>query len=65
MSQYIEVVPAYGRDYKNQREVRADWEAGKDFWVAGTHTAVSEREAKEHGLKVVVRYGRLMKLMQV
>lgn len=65
MSQYVEVVPAYGRDYTNQKSARADWEAGKDFWVAGSMTAVSKREAEEHGLKVIIRYGRLMKVMSV
>jgi hypothetical protein len=29
--EWIEVVPAYGRDYKNQASVKADWNADKDF----------------------------------
>lgn len=65
MSQYVEVVPAYGRDYANQKDARADWEGGKDFWVAGTMTAVSKREADDFGLKVVIRYSKLMKVMSV
>ena len=32
--QNIQLVPAYGRDYKNQTEVLADWNANKDFWTA-------------------------------
>ena len=28
---YIEVLPAYGRDYKNHKEIQTDWDAGKDF----------------------------------
>lgn len=30
---YIQVEPAYGRDYKTKKEVLADWNAGKDFRV--------------------------------
>ena len=30
-SSYVEVTPAYGRDYKSKAEVVAAWEAGKDF----------------------------------
>lgn len=28
---FITLIPAYGRDYKSSKEVKADWEAGKDF----------------------------------
>jgi len=35
MTRYVSAVPAYGRDYKpgeeGEKDVRADWEAGKDF----------------------------------
>jgi len=31
---HLTVTPAYGRDYKNQRDTLADWHAGKDFVVA-------------------------------
>ena len=30
---YLTVTPAYGRDYKTQKEVKAAWEAGKDFVI--------------------------------
>lgn len=30
---YITLVPAYNRDYRSQKEVRADWDAGKDFMI--------------------------------
>lgn len=33
MSKYMTLVPAYGRDYKSAKEVKADWEAGKDFVI--------------------------------
>jgi hypothetical protein len=28
------LTPAYGRDYKSAKEVKADWEANKDFIIA-------------------------------
>lgn len=29
------MIPAYGRDYKSQAEVKADWDNGKDFEAVG------------------------------
>jgi hypothetical protein len=34
MSKYLTVVPAYGRDYKSQKEVKEAWAAGHDFLIA-------------------------------
>lgn len=31
MTRYVSAIPAYGRDYQTEADVRADWEAGKDF----------------------------------
>lgn len=28
---YLVVSPAYGRDYKNAKDAKADWTSGKDF----------------------------------
>lgn len=33
ISPFINVEPAYGKDYKTQKEVKAAWEAGKDFII--------------------------------
>ena len=30
---YVTLVPAYGRDYKNKKEVQTDWDADKDFLI--------------------------------
>lgn len=30
---YLTVVPAYGRDYKSQKAIQDDWDAGKDFMI--------------------------------
>lgn len=29
--QFFELTPAYGRDYKSSKEVKAAWDAGNDF----------------------------------
>jgi hypothetical protein len=33
MATRITVVPAYGRDYKSQKEVKEAWAAGHDFQI--------------------------------
>lgn len=29
----ITLIPAYGREYKSAKAVKADWESGKDFLI--------------------------------
>jgi hypothetical protein len=63
MSVYsVNLVPAYGRDYKHPEEVIADWKAGKDFRIAdignrwdGKYTSIRDWE----GEAVRIRYNRL------
>lgn len=31
---HLTLVPAFGRDYKSAKAVKADWDAGKDFLIA-------------------------------
>ena len=62
---YIEVIPAYGRDYANQAQVKADWNAGMDFQDALTRSYVNKQDATALGLKVIIRYARLMKVVAV
>lgn len=62
---YIEVVPAYGRDYKNQKDVKVDWAAGKDFRDTATGSAVNNADAENLGLSVIVRYAKNLKVVQV
>ena len=64
MSQWIEVIPAYGRDYKNQKDARADWHAGKDFRDATTRQYLNKQDADSLGLKVIIRYNRNTKVVQ-
>lgn len=65
MARWIELLPAYGRDYKNQDEVRADWEAGKDFRHPTSGRYVNKEDAERYGLKVMVRYAGFKKVMEV
>jgi hypothetical protein len=60
---YIEVMPAYGRDYKNQKEVIADLKAGKDFQLTTTRQYINLPQMQEHQFRVIIRYGKLMKVM--
>lgn len=62
---WIEATPAYGRDYKNQKEVVADWLADKDFRETTTGSYVNRTQAKEMGLKVIIRYDQNRKVMDV
>jgi hypothetical protein len=52
---YVEVVPAYGRDYKSKKEVLADWKAEKDFQIASTGQYCSIRDFAV-GVTVNLRY---------
>lgn len=65
----INVVPAYGRDYKSQAEVQKDWDADKDFIVQGLGghgQATNRSDALALGVKtVLVRYAKLMKVYAV
>jgi hypothetical protein len=62
---WIEVIPAYGRDYKNQAEVKAAWKENKDFQDTATGQYVNKSDADAQKLKVIVRYSRLTKVMQI
>ena len=63
--EWIEVVPAYGRDYKNQKSVKADWDADKDFRDTVTGRYVNKSGAERLGLKVIVRYANNLKVMSM
>jgi hypothetical protein len=69
MATNIQLVPAYGRDYKTQAEVLADWNANKDFWTAdiihGYGVATNKQDCDSMGLRVVIRYANKQKLVAV
>jgi len=64
---YLTVTPAYGRDYKSQKAVKADWSANKDFVIAtlGHPTYINKRDADRDGVKVMARYNNLTKIVSV
>ena len=67
MSTYTTVTPAYGADYKNQKEVKEAWDAGKDFRDARTLQYCSKRDFENEGpdVHVSVRYSKLTKVVNV
>ena len=54
----VYVVGAYGRTYNTQAAVKGDWEAGKDFKIAGGGPYVSIRDAEREDIGVIARYGK-------
>jgi hypothetical protein len=59
---WIEVTPAYGRDYTTAKAAKADWKDGKDFRETSTGSYVTKAEAEAQGLSVTIRYGKLLKV---
>ena len=65
---YIEAIPAYGRDYKNQKSVKEDWNANKDFvamGMLGSMGYINKQDAETQGLKVIIRYDKQLKVLAV
>ena len=58
------LIPAYGRDYKSAKEVRADLNAGKDFQLqpSGQHCSLRDFPA---GTQLICRYRSLRQLCVV
>lgn len=63
------LTPAYGRDYKSQKAVRADFDADKDFIIAdimhpdcGRYVNKTQLTAEQ---SVNVRYAELAKVMVI
>jgi hypothetical protein len=65
---YIEVTPAYGRDYTTAKAVKADWKAGKDFIICcmfhpDNGRYINKEDAdKDPSLTVNLRYDELRKV---
>ena len=63
---FITVVPAYGRDYKSQKEVKADWDAGKDFRIQDMMSPDDGRYVNKgdapKGATLNIRFSKLMKI---
>ena len=61
-STYLEVIPAYGRDYNNKKDAIKDWKDGKDFIDSVTRSYVGKEYADREGLTVLIRYNRLTRV---
>ena len=62
------VTPAYGRDYKSQKAVKADWNAGKDFVLRDISSQWDGRLCNKEdlaGKSVMVRYHNLTRIVKV
>lgn len=63
MTQYLSAIPAYGRDYKNKKDLLADWAAGKDFLIQSFNgTGYVNKDDKPSDVTLNVRYDRLRKV---
>jgi len=62
----VTLVPAYGRDYKTKKAVKADWDAGKDFRIADFHNPDDGRYTSKSdwsGKHVAIRYKGLTEIV--
>jgi hypothetical protein len=55
---WIEVTPAYGRDYTTAKAAKADWNADKDFRETATGSYINKSGAARLGLSVTIRYAK-------
>jgi hypothetical protein len=62
MTTWIEVIPAYGRDYTTAKAAKADWNADLDFKETFTETYINKSQAMKMGLSVTIRYAKNMKV---
>ena len=61
---HLTVSPAYGRDYKNAKAVKADWFAGKDFIIQQIGHPYDQKPmgiGEVSGETIIIRYNRLTK----
>jgi len=62
------LVPAYGRDYKSAKAVKADWDAGKDFRIADMshpHDGRLVNKPQVPGQRFNIRYNGLRSITTV
>ena len=68
MREYVNVRPAYGRDYRSKKALLSDWDEGKDFIITNiTHRDcgryVNVTDLKREGHVIVnARYDKLRKV---
>lgn len=59
--EWLEVVPAFGRDYTTAAEAKSAWYSGKDWKGASRHGPIGERlinleQAQEDNFRVILRF---------
>ena len=67
------LTPAYGRDYKSQKAVKAAWNSNADFIVADMSSPWDGKPANRHSFQtdplappyVMLRYDKLRKIVRV
>lgn len=69
-TKYITLVPAYGRDYKSAKEVKADWDDGKDFQICDFHNVddgryCNKKSGFDAGTVLNIRYKRLTQITPI
>lgn len=60
------LTPAYGRDYKSAKEVKADWDTGKDFIIQDFVSSDCGRYVNKPqvtGRRVQIRYSQNRKVV--
>lgn len=63
---FMSAVPAYGRDYKNQREVVQAWNEGKDFLAQDLYgSGYINKDSVEKGTTVNIRYAKQRKVFPI
>lgn len=67
MSQWMNLIPAYGRDYSSQKAVKADWDLNKDFQDASSGKYVNKSDIEKFvpDANVNIRYAKLLKVVNV
>ena len=62
---YYECVPAYGRDYRNKKDLLRDYHDGKDFQIVtvspDSGRYINKEQVKE-GMTLNIRYDQLRKI---
>lgn len=63
----VTLVPSYGRDYKNGKEVQAAWDEGKDFTISSIghpHDGrqINKQDAEREGGTYNIRYKKLTQI---
>jgi len=63
----LTLTPSYDRDYKNGKEVQADWDAGKDFTINSfghpdDGRQINKQDAEREGGTFNIRYKKLTQI---